>query len=110
METVEVLRALMVEDPFSGEEVSEDWSSPITFEVEGCIIEPRTTAEPLEAGRAAVVVGYTIHMPYDTDITAKDRVRLFDEVWNVDGYPFKWKNPFTGHKAGIEVSLKKVSG
>lgn len=110
METVEVIRAGVTVDPFSGEEIAEDWNNPTVTVVPNCIIEPRTTSEPVPNGRTAVITGYTVHMPYGSDVTAKDRVRLYGETWNVDGYPFKWKNAFTGHEFGLEVQLKKVDG
>jgi hypothetical protein len=109
-ETVTVLRAGTKVDPFSGEEIAEDWATPNRTDVEGCVVVPRTTSEPLEAGRAPVIVGYTVHMPWGTEITARDRVELYGEVWQVDGYPFPWKNAFTGTEHGVEVQLKKVTG
>ena len=110
METVTVLKATKVTDPFSGEETQESWVNPIATEVPGCIVEPLQSTEPVEAGRAAVHIGYKVHMPYGTDVTERDRVVLYGQTWNVDGRPFAWKNPFTGREAGTEVQLTQVVG
>lgn len=109
MTTVTVQRAGTVEDPFSGEQIT-DWSNPTTWSVDDCIVEPRTTSEPLEGGRTPVITGYILHMPHGTDIHYDDRVILLGQSWDVDGMPFEWENPFTGWKAGVEVRLKKVDG
>lgn len=110
MESVTVLRATKVTDPFSGEETHESWATPVTTEVDGCIVEPLQSTEPVEAGRAAVNIGYKVHMPYGTDVTERDRVVLYGDTYNVDGRPFAWKNPFTGREAMVEVQLTTVVG
>ena len=110
METVSVLRATTVVDPFSGEETAESWDDPITTVVPNCIIEPLQSTEPVEAGRAAVHIGYKVHMPYGTDVTERDRILLYGQVWNVNGRPFAWKNPFTGREAGVEAQVTQVVG
>lgn len=104
-----VLRATTVTDPYSGEETP-TWTNPTETEIPNCIVEPRITSEPLEAGRRAVISDYTIHMPYDTDVTAHDRVKLYGRTWDIDGRPFKWRNPYTNDRAGLEVAIKKVVG
>lgn len=63
-------------------------------------------AEPAETSTTRA----TLYAPFDTDINNRDLVELPDGTrWRVTGVPFRWVNPFTGEKPGIEVRIKYES-
>jgi hypothetical protein len=109
-ETVIVLSPSPKVDPFSGEETGVSWDDPTETEIQGCAVAPRTSEEPLQAGRTPVIVGLTVFMPYNTVITSRDRLLIDDVVYEIEGEPAYWKNPFTGYEAGVEVQIKRVDG
>lgn len=89
-ETVVILRAGLVEDPYSGE-LSPDWSNPTETPVLTVAPpEPRPSGEPLQEARNAVVSGWTLYVPDDTDATSQDRVRVRGIVYGIEGEPASW--------------------
>lgn len=111
-ETVTVLEATSSTDPFSGEETQGDWSAPTETVVEDCAVAYRTSNETNDEGHVSqVITGLVLYGPYSMPITAQSRIRLANgDVWEVDGKPAFWKNPFTGWEAGCEVNLREVTG
>ncbi len=89
-ETVVILRAGLVEDPYSGE-LSPDWSNPTEAPVLTVAPpEPRPSGESLQDSRNAVVSGWTVYVPTDTDATSRDRVRVRGIVYGIEGEPASW--------------------
>lgn len=109
-ESVTVLRGTPVTDPYSGEETGTDWSTPTATVVTDCGVAPRLTPESPANDRTLIIEGYTVFMPYGTDVLATDRVVVRGDTYDVDGDVGVWRNPFTGWEPGIEVNLKKVNG
>lgn len=85
-------------------------------------IAPRPE-EPLgEAGeevrryRTIIVVGYTIFFPPGAVVGTDDRISItgfhpqVDGLYFVDGLPAVWANPYTGHKPGVVVAVRRVTG
>lgn len=107
--SVFVQRAARVTDPYSGEDEYLDWNDITETEIPKTAIEPRTTDEPLAAGRAPVYVGVRVHGPVDMDITPQDRVRIDGVVYEVDGEVARWHSPFTGSSLGT-VNLVRKDG
>ncbi len=108
--TVTRQRGTAVLDPYSGEETGISWADPDEIEVEGCAFNPGGSTEPVEVGRAAVVSKPTVYAPFGADIRAKDRLKIGDTTYDVDGRPAPFKNPFTGWEPGLVVTLKDVEG
>lgn len=112
-ETVTVLRARRVEDPYSGK-TRLDWENPLEFPMEHCAVDDRATGEAREPAdstiRQQVIAGLRVFGPPDWDVTVDDRMRVRGTVWNVDGHPFAPKSPFTGWEPGTTVNLRKVDG
>lgn len=88
-----------------------------THTIEGWALAPRYSTEPVETGRASVVVGLDAYGPYGADIRAEDVVvpgegagRWAGARFMVDGDPGDWKNPMTGWEAGTVVALVRVKG
>lgn len=111
-ETVVILRGTPVDDPYTNEPgTALSWASPERIEVPGCGVEVRLNVDR-DGGNYSdpVFLGLRIFMPAGTDITARDRVEVRGEVYEVDGIPFEWRNPFTGWTPGVEVLVKRLEG
>lgn len=106
-ESVTVLRAASVTDPYSGEATDLDWSDPAEHEVPGCAFDPGTGSEPATTWRQGMSVTPTLYAPHGADITAADRVRVRAQVYEVDGEPSSWVSPTTGAGHGLVVPLSK---
>lgn len=108
-ETVDILTPSTVTDPYSAASVA-DWSSWTETAVPGCVVWPRDSTEPTEVGRTAVITGLTVSFPAGTSVTSSSRVRVRGTVWDVEGKPFAWRNPFSGHEPGVVANLTQVEG
>lgn len=110
-ETVVILRGTTVDDPYSNEPgTSLDWRSPARNPIEGCAIEPRYSNERESTYSDPIIVGLRVFMPPGTDVTSRDRLEVRGEVYEVEGIPFDWRNPFTGWAPGVEVNIKRLEG
>lgn len=114
-DTVTILTAVAVLDPYSGEPTRLDWTAPTGVQVVGVGIAPRSSTEPNQDARTAVIVGLTVYLPAGTVVSASDRVRIdtgyyAGRTFMVDGEPGAWRSPFTGWAPGLEVALKAVTG
>jgi hypothetical protein len=75
-----------------------------------CIFAPGLATENL-VNEDQVKDAGTLYCPYGTDPTAYDRALLPDgSVWELEGNPNDWANPFTSALAGTVVNLKRVTG
>jgi hypothetical protein len=108
-ETVDVLTAGSVADPYSGEP-SEWWDTPVEVTHAGVAVEPRPSEEPVQDARNAVTSGFTLYGLPAGSVTPANRVRVRGEVYDVLGEPAEWRNPFTGWEPGIVVQVGRVEG
>jgi hypothetical protein len=91
-ETVTVLTAGTVTDPYSGEE-TESWEvAPTETDVTTLAPpEPRPSEEPVQDARNSIVDGWTLYLPLTTPaISAAQRVRVRGEVYPIQGQPAVW--------------------
>lgn len=117
-ESVTILTAGTVYDPYSTDAASswtlpdgQSWTTPPSqVDVAGVAVEPRPSSEQLEAGRNAVVNGYTLYFPSDTVIGAHNRVIVRGGTYDVLGGAAEWRNPFTGWAPGIVVQVTRTAG
>lgn len=110
-ETVTVLRGVAEVDPFSGEDSNDlNWSEPTATAYENCAVAPSTTTEPDDPNRSPVIDGLMVFGPYTMDVTARDRLLIRGDVYEIDGEPGFWKNPINGRTPGVQIKAKKVSG
>lgn len=86
---------------------NDTWTT-ITKTVRGAFA-PRGSVEQVQ-GQDTITTQPTVYLPADTVLTALDAVTVGDVTYEVDGAPNLWVNPFTGHRFGIEVRLKDVTG
>lgn len=110
-ETVTVLTAGYVEDPYS-DELSQSWDdvSPTEVDVAGVGVEPRPSGEPSQEARHAVVSGFTLYLPTGTVVTPQNRIVVRGGTYEVLGEPAEWVNPFTGWTPGVVVQVERVDG
>lgn len=80
------------------------------LDVDGCAVAPRSSAEPAQVGRQAVITGLTVYLPTGTEIGPHDRVLVRDIEYEVEGEPGDWRNPYSIRRPGIEVALTRVAG
>lgn len=84
--------------------------TPDALTVSGCAVAPRSSSEPTERGRVGVIVGLTLYAPYGSDIIHTDQIEVDGTVYDIEGEPGLWANPFTGSRPGMEVALKRAEG
>lgn len=110
-ETVYVLRAKRVTDPYSGEEERLDWTQVTRTPYDGCAVAPRVTDEPAKIGEAPILTEGTVYSPHvDMDVTARDRLEIRGIVWDIEGEPFLWQNPLSGWTPGVQINFKRREG
>ena len=108
-ESVDVLTAGTVTDPYSGESTpSWDTSTEVSFS--GIAVEPRPSSEPVQDARNAVTSGYTLYGFPVGSVTAANRVRVRGVVYEVLGDPADWRSPFTGWAPGLVVQCGRTAG
>lgn len=73
-------------------------------------VAPRTSTEPREAGRDAVITGLTLYGPPGVDVLPSDRLEVRGHVWEVEGEPQVWISPLTGWAAGVVVDVRRAEG
>lgn len=90
-----------------------------THTIDNCAVAPRSgqpgshSSEMSERGRQGVIEGVTLYAPYGADLLRTDQVELpapYSDMYEVEGEPGLWRNPFTGWEAGLEVALRRVAG
>lgn len=104
-ETVTRLRGVAVNDPYSGEPTGTDWETPDELDIRTLApAEPRPSSEPVQEARNAVTSGFTLYLPTDADVTARDRMRVRGRVYDVLGDPTLWLG------AGVVVQVGTTEG
>jgi hypothetical protein len=104
--TITVLRA--------GEPTQDDYGNDVPGEdvetdIGGCAVWPRSSDEDNRA-RQQVTEGLNVVAPYGSDIRPHDRIRVRGLLYEIDGEPGSWASPLTGTKAGVQVSLTRITG
>lgn len=109
-EPVDVGRAGVLVDPYSGEPEGEDWDNPTVTRYEFCAVGHGPSSEQLLVGRNPADIALVVYLPFAADVTTKDRVRVRGVVFDVYGDPFRWQSPFTGDQEGTELVLRAREG
>jgi hypothetical protein len=85
--------------------------------VAGCALAPSSGSSGQSAStedtdrRDTVIRGLVLYGPPGADIQATDVIELPDGTrWQVDGDTGSWTSPFSGWRAGVQVSLSRVTG
>lgn len=93
-ETVQILTAGVVTDPYSGEPTGEDWDHLASdVDVPDVLVEPRPSGEPLEDARNRTTSGWTLYLQTIPTVppTSANRVRVRGKVYAVEGQPADWR-------------------
>lgn len=73
-----------------------------------CAVAPRYASESSDPRVPPVIVGLTIFGPA-VALDSDDTLIVRGEMYEVDGRPGEWVNPFTGWAPGIEVPVKRAA-
>lgn len=109
-EPVVFTSAVLTADPYSGETIREDWTTPTVQLSTTAGVEPVGSEEPTQEGRQAVIVGFRLYLPGIVDVKPGWRVTVRGDTYRVDGQPAQWRSPFTGWEAGTVVSCGRTDG
>ena len=82
--------------------------------IDGAFVAPRNDpgqgSEITNRGRAGVIVGLMLFAPYDTDLTYTDQIEVDGVLYDIEGEPGRWRNPYSGWEAGLQAALVRASG
>ena len=71
--------------------------------------EPAGSVEVLN-GRSAVTQSPRLYLRTGSAVTARSQITVRGDVFEVDGEPARWTDPFSGGDIGYVVALKRVTG
>ncbi len=112
-ETIKRLRSVPGGYDENGDPVAGTTSS-VTYD--GVAVAPRvggpgtSSTEIIGRGRAGVIEGFTVYGPIDMDIAHTDQIEWRGQVYDVEGEPGRWANPYSGRQAGMEVAIRRAEG
>ena len=86
----------------------EGWADPVSVGIYA--FNPGTTSEPFIPGHDRVVTQPAVYAPVGTVFGPRDRVTVRGVLYEVDGVPLEYRNPFGGLVDGIQVNLRGVTG
>lgn len=87
-------------------------AAPTTFNVTNVGVAPLTSEESMELFGDVAENGYTLYLPYGTELLASDRVTVRGvSGWQVDGdaRTVDWRSPFTGWEPGTVAVVRRAS-
>lgn len=73
-------------------------------------VAPRSSNDIDAPGRAGVIVGLTLYLPYGYDLHHNDLIDVDGTRYRIDGEPGHWKHPGTQWEACAEVALVRAEG
>lgn len=111
-ETVTILTATPVLDPYSDEQVDEDWSNPAEQDVPNVLVADGGSVEDTTNAANTVDSDFDLifQPPLDVVPTAGSRVVVRGLMCNVAGRPFRWAWAASGGDAGLVVKVKIREG
>ncbi|MDR0848082.1 MAG: hypothetical protein LBN10_03410 [Propionibacteriaceae bacterium] len=111
-ETVTVVHAAPVTDPYSQTETALDWDDATRTDVEGCVVYPSTGvgSEATSVGRDQSVETLTVLFPEGTDVSYQDRLEWHGNQYEQVGEPFPWRSPFTGWNPCVQATIRRKVG
>lgn len=79
--------------------------------ITGCAVAPRFSDQTHDVrGRHGVLVGLTVYAPAGTRVAENARVMCRGDVYEVDGEPAVWVNPYEAAERGVEILLRRGKG
>jgi hypothetical protein len=80
-------------------------------EIEHVAVAPGRQTEVTQGGESTVTVEWTLYLPPDVEVEARDHVTVRGVKYAVNGdMAGPWRNPFNGRTPGSVVELIKVTG
>ena len=108
-ESVDVLTAGTVVDPYSGETVA-DWDNSVTVTIPNVAVAMGGSMEPVEVGRNRLEADYDLLFPPDVTVPREARVIVRGDTCEIVGKPFHWHHPMTGWEPGVFAQAKLQEG
>lgn len=103
------LRAVLVKDPYSGEETRAEWGDPDhppdRLTIEKASIQPVQSGE-ITFDRDTFTARWWLWTPGHPDVNGRDRIEYADEVYEIEGDVMQWP----GRIPHTQLMLKKVDG
>ena len=117
-DTITVVRAKPVTDPYSGEQTGKDWTNATRVAYSRVQVQSAQSVEPdgsgSDVGRDKVVSGWNVYTApgVRVDVTARDHIEWdgTDGPLEVDGDIGVWNSPITGAFHHQQFRLKRVAG
>jgi hypothetical protein len=100
---------------FTGKDADGNLLGGSTHTIDDCALWPAGSTEIVNR-QATVIDEDTIGASYDADVLAKDQITVPADlalppgVYEVDGTPARYRNPFTGDEAGTVIRVRRVTG
>jgi len=108
--TVKRLRAKPILDPYSQEQIAEDWSDPDEVDLDGAYVGGSSTSRVLGESRTQALEARSLYCAPDADVRLGDKIQDGSKVYEVDGIPDAETNPFTGWQPVREIPLRRGLG
>ena len=112
--TVYRLRAKPFLDPYSNEEIDEDWSDPDVLPIPGAFVAHTSTSLLTTATREQAAESKSLFCDGAADVRKGDRIRTGETgapVYDINGIPpAADTNPFTGWTPPREIPLTRYVG
>lgn len=108
--TVTRLRAPLVVDKYSGEEIRRDWSRPADVDrltVTNASVQPEQGSEEAQGDRELIADRWRLWAEGRPDITDQDRIEWAGVPYEIDGHVGVWDDAFLPH---VTCLLKRVTG
>ena len=86
-----------------------DWSSPSSWVVSNCSVQPASTGLSQDGRVLGISEGYTVYLPPGTDVRAGDRIEFEGDTYTILGEPKLWVSA-TGRVSHIQLSIERWSG
>ena len=82
-----------------------------TFTIDGVAVAPTSSDEMAEEFGPRGVNGYTLYLPYGSDLRTTDTVTVRGESgWQVEGEArvVAWQNPYSGNRPGSVAVVRRA--
>lgn len=81
------------------------------IDIPRCGLAPRMSTESTARGRQGVIVGQTVYLPDGSPtVLYVDQLEVAGVLYDIEGEPGEWSNPFTGWVPGSEVAIRRAAG
>ena len=104
-------RAGKILDPYSDEEIGEDWGNPDEETLDGAYFSSQSSTDSDGEARRQTSTGKQLIIPDpDADVRRGDRIRQGSRIWAVVGFPENDVNPFTGWRPTLVIDVEDHVG